>query len=561
LEYYWERTHRWFSITVFSPQESYFVTLFEDITAHKAAENKLRTHSEYLLSLNELTLGLFNRLNLDDLLSVMVSRAVNLLDNSSGCLYLLCDDGLHVQRVASSGFQSTDVGLVHRKDQGLVHQVIVGEKAVVVKDYRNWEHRLELKEFENTRAIVGFPIFADSKVYGVLQVEFQHIDRQFSAEEVELLDRFARLASIALDNALLYKRSLTEIQERQIVEDQLKHMALHDGLTNLYNRSYFEEELHRQEIRRSGSVGIIVCDVDGLKLVNDTLGHAAGDKLLIAVADILRQSFRDSDVVARIGGDEFAILLPNTLPEIIEKGLGRIRASITQTNNNSEKSMISISIGWAISASPAELLSDAFKEADTNMYREKLQQSRSNRTVMVQTLIHSVANKDYSATGHGDRLEDISTKLAAALNLPEKKIIGIQLLAQFHDLGKVGIPDTLLNKEGILTEADIIELRRHPEIGYRIAQVSPELLPIADYILKHHEWWNGKGYPLGLSGEAIPIECRILAIADAFDAMTSARPYRNSLSVEDACAELKRCAGTQFDPAIVDLFIALHPSL
>ena len=561
FEYYWGDKRRWFSVAVFSPQEGYFVTLFEDITNHKDSESKLRIHSEYLLSLNELTLGLLNRVNLDELLSVMVARATSLLDHSSGSLYLPCEDGLHVKLVAASGFYSDCIGLVHRKDCGLVHQVLETGAPVVLKDYRDWENRLDFKEFETTRAIVGLPIFADGKVYGVLEVQFHQPDRLFNAEEVELLDRFARLASIALDNALLYKRSLTEIQERQLVEEQLKHMALHDGLTKLYNRSYFEEELHRLEMRRSGSVGVIVCDVDGLKLVNDTLGHAVGDQLLISVANILRQGFRDSDMVARIGGDEFVILLPGALPEVIEKGIDRIRTSVIQANKDSEKSLISLSAGWAVSLAPSDSLSLAFKEADTNMYREKLHQSRSNKNAMVKTLIQSMENKDYLTDGHADRLQFASVEMASAMQLPDKSITNIRLLAKFHDLGKVGIPDTLLNKEGTLTEADINELRRHPEIGFRIAQVSTELLPIADFILKHHEWWNGKGYPFGLAGEAIPVECRILSIADAFDAMTSNRPYRAPLSIEAAYAELKRCAGTQFDPAIVELFLALRSKL
>ncbi|MBP2666900.1 MAG: diguanylate cyclase domain protein [Firmicutes bacterium] len=559
FDYYWENTRRWFSIAAYSPQPGYFVTLFEDITKRKEAESKIKIQSEYLRSLNEVTFGLMNRLKLDELLSVIVARATSLLSNSSGSLYLPCDDGLNVKLVAASGAQLAHVGLIHRKDRGLVHQVMSTCAPVVLKDYQRWEQRLDISEFDTARAIVGLPLFADDRVYGVLQVEFYQPGRQFSEEEVEVLNRYARLASIALDNALLYKKSLTEIKERQNVEEKLKHMALHDGLTNLYNRSYFEEELHRLDRRRSGAVGIIICDVDGLKLVNDTLGHATGDQLLINVAEILRQSFRESDVIARIGGDEFAVLLFNASLSIMEKGIDRIRANVKQLNEQSKKSLLSFSSGWALSNTPADSLGNTFKEADANMYRKKLHQSRSNRSAMVKTLIQSMESKDYLTDGHADRLQKLAVKLASALRLPAQTISSIQLLAKFHDLGKVGIPDTLLTKEGKLTETDLTELHRHPEIGYRIAQAAPELLPIADFILKHHEWWDGNGYPFGLAGESIPIECRILSIIDAFDAMTNHRPYRETFSIEKAHAELKRCAGTQFDPVLVDLFISLQP--
>ena len=131
----------------------------------------------------------------------------------------------------------------------------------------------------------------------------------------------------------------------------------------------------------------------------------------------------------------------------------------------------------------------------------------------------------------------------------------LRLLAQFHDIGKVGIPDRILLKPGPLSPEEMVEMKRHSEIGHRIANSSPDLLPVADWVLKHQEWWNGAGYPLGLAGEKIPIECRILAIADAYDAMTSDRPYRKAMSHDAAVTELRRCAGTQFDPTLVELFI------
>lgn len=558
FEYHLDGFNRWFSVAAFSPQPGYFVTLFEDITERKGVETKRRLEREYLISLNEIALGLMNRLNLDELFFAIVTRASALFDNCSGSLYLPCEDGLNVEIKVVGGLPAKKPGLIQPKNQGLIHEVFSSGKTVILEDYQQWEHRLDSAEFKATRAIVGLPLFSEGIVQGVLQVEFHQPDRHFTAEETELLNRFAQLASIAFDNATLYNRSLSEIRDRKIVEDQLKYIGLHDALTHLYNRGYFEEEMRRLDSRRSGIVGLIMCDVDGLKLINDTLGHAAGDALLIAAADVLRQSFRESDVIARIGGDEYAILMPNTSHDAIEKGVQRIRDGITRLNEKSDKVLLSLSSGWAASSSPKESMSSLYKEADTNMYREKLQQSQNTRSAMVRTLIQAMEARDYLTEGHADRLQHLTTELAKALSLPDNKLSELRLLAKFHDLGKVGIPDEILGKETDLTDAELGEIRRHPEIGYRIAQSAPDLIPIADYILKHHEWWNGHGYPFGLTGSTIPLECRILSIVDAFDAMTSNRPYRKLIGVEDACAELRRCAGTQFDPDFVELFIALQ---
>ncbi len=174
---------------------------------------------------------------------------------------------------------------------------------------------------------------------------------------------------------------------------------------------------------------------------------------------------------------------------------------------------------------------------------------------IVHTLMRALETRDFLTEGHAERLQDIVTGLAGVISLPESKIADLRLLARFHDIGKVGIPDSILFKPGPLTAGEYTEMKRHSEIGHRIAVSSPDLSCIADWILKHHEWWNGEGYPLRIKGEEIPLECRILAIADAYDAMTSDRPYRNALPHEEVVVELKRCAGTQFDPRLVKIFL------
>jgi len=200
-------------------------------------------------------------------------------------------------------------------------------------------------------------------------------------------------------------------------------------------------------------------------------------------------------------------------------------------------------------------LNSLFKEADNNMYREKLYHSQSSRSAIVKTLMKALEARDYITEGHADRLQTLVSDMASFIGLPEQKIIDLRLFAQFHDIGKVGIPDRILFKAGSLTAEEFTEMQRHCEIGYRIAKSAPDLNYVADWILKHHEWWNGQGYPLGLQGEEIPLECRILAITDAYDAMTSHRPYRKAMLHEEALQELKKCANIQFDPQLVQAFI------
>ncbi len=191
------------------------------------------------------------------------------------------------------------------------------------------------------------------------------------------------------------------------------------------------------------------------------------------------------------------------------------------------------------------------------MYREKLHRSQSGRSAIVQTLMKALKERDFITEGHADRLQELVTALARAVSVPESKMSDLRLLAQFHDIGKVGIPDKILFKPGRLTTKEFNEMKRHCEIGYRIAMSAPDLAPIGEWILKHHEWWNGSGYPLKLKGEEIPLECRILAIADAYDAMTSDRPYRKALPHEVAMAELRKFSGIQFVPELVNKFIVV----
>lgn len=409
----------------------------------------------------------------------------------------------------------------------------------------------------------SFGIFVDPQdLPGLLRDFDKAIGGDSETKEFRIVDkqgntRYARVSSqVMIEDGQPsgINGILADITERKIMEDQLRFLSLHDTLTGLHNRTYFEQEMRRLDNGRHPFTGLIMCDVDGLKLVNDTLGHDAGDELLAEAAKLIAKCFRESDVIARVGGDEFAVLLPYSHRTVVERGCRRIRESVAQYNAENDRLPISISVGFATRDNISVGMDELYREADNAMYREKLHSSRSARSAIVSTLMKALEARDFITEGHGERLQRIVEEIGVALGLPDGSISDLRLLAQFHDIGKVGIPDRILFKPARLTPKEYEEMKRHCEIGHRIAQAAADLQPIADWIWKHHEWWNGNGYPLGLSGETIPLECRILAIADAYDAMTCDRPYRIAMDHDAALTELKRCAGTQFDPTLVDVF-------
>lgn len=509
--------------------------------ALKEAQTKIRLQNEYLACLHETALALMNRLELTDLLETIILRLNNLAGTENSFVTLSDEDrGVTIIKVGT-GIYAPLIGLEVKIGEGMSGKVLKTGKPVLVNDYNLWRSRLSNVEFDAVQSVIGVPLKTDGQVIGVIGLAYPNKDRQFLDDDIDFLNGFAKLASIAIDNARLY--------------NEAQYLSFHDKLTGLYNRVFFEEESRRVSSERFYPLGVIAGDIDGLKLANDTLGHAHGDALLKQAAKLIRRCFRQSDVVARTGGDEFAVLLPNTSLEAIEIACNRIRDTIEEYNKSNPGFPLSMSIGYAVTADDSKSIQQLLKEADDYMYREKLHRSQSTRSSIVQTLKKALEARDFITEGHADRLQHLVAELGKSIGFPEHQISDLRLLAQFHDIGKVGIPDHILFKNGPLTDKEFIEMRRHSEIGYRIAHSAPDLAPIAHCILKHHEWWNGQGYPLMLKKNQIPLECRILAIADAFDAMTSDRPYRKAMPVQQALTEIRRCSGTQFDPDLVDKFI------
>ncbi len=346
-------------------------------------------------------------------------------------------------------------------------------------------------------------------------------------------------------------KDFTEYKETQ---KQLEYLGMHDTLTGLYNRSYFDEEISRLNNPRWTPISIIICDVDNLKLVNDTLGHHQGDKLLKAASAVIRSPFRSSDVIARIGGDEIAVLLPKTDARAAEEATERIRLAVEHYNLSTPDFPLSLSIGHATGDLP---ILNTFIAADNQMYREKLKRSAEVKKNFISRLMSVLSSRKYFNEEHINRLRVLARLMAKQLQMSRKETADLLLLAKYRDLGMVAVPENILLKPGKLTGAEFEEIKKHCEIGFRIAQTSQELNHIARYILYHQEWWNGEGYPSRLKGEEIPLLSRIQAILDAFEALTSERPHRTALTCDEALMEIKNAAGTRFQPELVETFISI----
>jgi diguanylate cyclase (GGDEF)-like protein/PAS domain S-box-containing protein len=367
---------------------------------------------------------------------------------------------------------------------------------------------------------------------------------------------------ISLTGASIEGKRLTlgvirDITERVRREQEILYLSQHDVMTGLFNRAHFEEAMRRMEMEGDRPISVIMGDVDGLKLINDGFGHAEGDRFLIETARILKNSIRNGDVLARIGGDEFCILLPGTSASEVAAVCGSILKEFTDEGRNRTRNGVApcISIGYATEAKESEPIAQIMKHAEEFMLRRKLLERRSMHNVLLSSIRNMLFEKSHETEEHAQRLIDLSRPLGKALGLNDEQLNELELLSSLHDIGKMHIEDRILLKPGRLSDEEFIEIRKHPETGYRIALGSPELTGIAMGILCHHEKWDGTGYPHGLAGESIPLQSRIIAVVDAFDAMTQDRPYRKALPVPVAVEEIRKNAGTQFEPRIAALFI------
>lgn len=348
--------------------------------------------------------------------------------------------------------------------------------------------------------------------------------------------------------------ALVDITDEKNISKKLEYLSFHDQLTNLYNRRFFDEEIKRLDVLRNLPLTLIMADVNGLKLVNDSFGHKAGDELLVKVANSIKSGCREDDIIVRVSGDEFVILLPKTdtiaAKVVIDRIKGKLKLEEIRTME------ISVSFGHSTKLEETDNIDDIYKAAEDIMYSRKLFESPSMRSKAINTVISAFYRINPAEELHSKNVGYLCGRLAEAMGCPEYMIKEMGTIGLIHDIGKMGIDNEILKKDyDKLNEKEWNEIKRHPEIGYQIIGSVHEMADLAQIILTQHEKWDGTGYPKGLKYLDIPKRARILSICDAYDFMISPRVYRDASNEDYAVNEIIKNAGTQFDPELARIFV------
>lgn len=511
FENYNAATDKHFRVTAYQPAPMQFACTFSDDTLRIKAEEEL-----------------FRAL----------ARLRGLLNNSNSPIIIFDDKGNIVE-----------ISVAAEKIIGLSRREMLGKNMNQLGLSNILNNALQL--FNNS--ILSGQIIENTDVF-----EFDGEKRYFESRLFPIAtkqpdERLFGYLGVDVTDRIMAEKALKE-REAELID-----ISKRDYLTGVYNRRYFEAELKRMDEENLLPLSIIIGDINGVKFINDAFGHAAGDKLILQTAKILSDCCREGDVLARTDGDEFSILMPNTDHVAAMNVMRKIRTTMEEFDaaNTGVIYQHSISLGCATKAFPEEDIKEVLKIAEGYMYQRKLLEHDSAHSALVASIRATLFEKSHETEEHTQRLISLSKAVGMALDLPQSELDKLELLASLHDIGKVGVRDEILTKPGKLNEMEWVEIKRHPEIGYRIATTSPELSAIAEGILSHHEWWNGSGYPQGLRGENIPLISRIVAVVDAYDAMTNDRPYRKALSYEKAIEIIKQNAGIQFDPQIVKTFLEI----
>jgi two-component system cell cycle response regulator len=375
-------------------------------------------------------------------------------------------------------------------------------------------------------------------------------------------DHFVRINVVALALAsaaigLVIVRAVLAFRERVVLLESAREESLTDALTELGNRRRFIADLEERLVDGSGELVLIVFDLNGFKAYNDSFGHSAGDAMLARVAGKLAEATEGYGRAYRLGGDEFCVL--GTTDEVGPYGL--IERSTTALKEEGEGFSVSSSFGAVLIPAEAEDLTEALRIADDRMYLNKQGNQPGADRQSIDVLISVLEERDSELAHHLADVADQAEAVGRRLHVPEPQLAVLRQAAELHDVGKLAIPEGILGKPGPLAEDEWGFVRRHTVIGERILGSAPALTEAAKIVRSTHEWWDGTGYPDRLAGANIPFAARIISVCDAFNAMTSQRPYAAALAPEDALRELFRCAGTQFDAEVVEAFAALQSDL
>ena len=433
---------------------------------------------------------------------------------------------------------------------------------------------MEKKQLRNMGTELIVPIKLREQLIGFIILSEKKGGEAYSQDEMDLLFTLMNNAAVVVENAKLY--------------EDAKYEAITDGLTKLNNHRYFQETLSKCINEKTYEVfSVAMIDVDLFKLYNDLYGHSAGDRALIKIAEVIRKSTRQEDIIARYGGEEFAVVFPNIQGSASFKAIESIRRSVESCFSSVDMNeFLTISVGVASYPKDGTSSEEILDKADSAMYAAK--RSGRNQSVVyskkdnanfnylnnnemeriedsirtayfsaIYALAATIDAKDHYTYGHSENVSSYAVALAKAAGFDEERIDIVKNAGLLHDIGKIGVPESILTKTEALTAEEYEVMKRHVDMSISIIKHVPNLIKVIPAIMSHHERYDGKGYPRGIKGDNIPIEGRCLCIVDAFDAMTTDRPYRKALSVEAALAELSKYSGTQFDPQLTEKFISL----
>lgn len=495
---------KYFSASVYSPYPNQFATIMDDITDRKRLEQQVFYEKE-LFETTLLSVG-------DGVISTDAEAKVQFLNKAAEEL-----TGWHSDEAKGRPF--SDVfkivcGEGRKKCPDPVTEVLKHEKAVCM-------------------------------VNDTILIARDGVERYIDDSASPILDNEKTIKGVVL----VFRDST----EKKIEEEQIRQLSYRDSLTGLYNRRYYEQIKKTVDSEPYFPLTLVLADVNGLKLTNDAFGHDAGDLLLKTVAQVFRKTCRENDIITRIGGDEFVLLLPQTDALHAKTIVDRLNAALLKEEIRGLK--VSVSFGYSVKENSEKTFEESFKVAEDGMYAEKFAQSSLFKKHAIDTLLVKQFELNQWEKEHSTNVGILCKRFAQVMGFSKEEVWQIERGASLHDLGKIAIDERILSQKEKLTPSQWLELKRHPEIGYTILRSVGEYAPFAEYVLYHHERWDGTGYPQKLKGEKIPQPARMIAIVDSFVAMISDRAYKKALTPQEAIDELHACSGTQFDPDLVHIFV------
>jgi diguanylate cyclase (GGDEF)-like protein/putative nucleotidyltransferase with HDIG domain len=529
---------------------------------------------EYRQMVRSFTQRMGNVLELRELAEAMLQPITKAVHAAQASLLISDGNSFNAQFAERQNTDEPVIPIKLRADSVIVNwltkknQPLSREQIDVIPEFKGlWQTDMDKLDAAETELL--FPMRSRDNLIGILAVSKKEPSGFYSRDDVELLNTLAHEAAVTIENAQLYAEA--------------KQKANIDELTGLFNLRYFHQRLNEEIARclRFGDIfTLLFLDLDLFKSYNDIYGHLEGDKILQQVAKIISSSVRSIDIRFRYGGDEFAVILPQTPFDGTRNVAERILREI-ETKLDTKGVPLTCSIGIASWPTNGLMQEELVRAADAALYYAKrtgrnrvclasevalskavaIQVGAENKKAILHTiyaLAATVDAKDHYTYGHSQKVSKYATAIAEALGYPKDRIDTIRTAGLLHDIGKIGVSDDILRKLEPLSPEEWQPIYAHPDLGVSILKHVEGLHACLAGVKYHHERYDGSGYPEGLKGEDIPLDGRILAVCDAYDALTSERPYHKKFTRERALEELKRCAGTQFDPRIVRVFVRIQ---